>query len=80
MVIPRNSPASNQRHQRQLSHKVRWAWDDGRGRGRGMETGQEDQKTGRRGGRIKKKYLINQPSYQWTAYLGYERRMDTCIR
>lgn len=54
MVIPRNSPASNQRHQRQLSHKVRWAWDDGRGRGTGMETGQEDQKTGRRGGRIKK--------------------------
>lgn len=80
MVIPRNSPASNQRHQRQLSHKVRWAWDDGRGRGRGMETGQEDQKTGRRGGRIKKKHLINQPSYQWMAYLGYERRMDTCIR
>lgn len=44
MVIPRNSPASNQRHQRQLSHRVRWAWDDGLGRDSGRRS---DRKMGR---------------------------------
>lgn len=54
MVIPRKSPASNQRHQRQLSHKVRWAWDDGRG-GRGGEEGGKNR---------------SQSSYQWIGLPG----------
>lgn len=62
MVIPWKSPASNQRHQRQLSHKVRWAWDDGLGRDSGrrsdrkMGTAKKEERRGRE--REKKKITV----------------------
>lgn len=84
-MIPRKSPASNQRHQRQLSHKVRWAWDDGRGKdgggraservGDGSRGGSRENGAGKKEARRRseKKKLIDQSSYQWMAYLGHEK-------